>query len=102
MPRGSWWRPTHGNSLRDRQRHGAGQGFQGAEGQQSRPANPLSVEVPAASIFEVHHNSPLASAATRRRTTLAHLAVVCANCHRAIHATSQVEENMRAINDALK
>jgi predicted HNH restriction endonuclease len=32
-----------------------------------------------------------------RRTTLADLAVVCANCHRAIHATPDVDENLRAI-----
>lgn len=59
-------------------------------------------EALAASVFEVHHTSPLASATTPRRTTLADLAVVCASCHRAIHATSQVEENMHAIKEALK
>lgn len=51
----------------------------------------------AASIFEVHHTSPLASAVTPRRTTLADLKVLCANCHRAIHATPDVELNMKAI-----
>ena len=55
----------------------------------------------ALSVFEVHHTSPLASAAGPRRTTLEDLAVVCASCHRAIHATSQVEENMREIKEAL-
>lgn len=56
----------------------------------------------AASVFEVHHTSPLASSTTPRRTTLADLAVVCASCHRAIHATSDVDENLRAITAALK
>jgi len=59
-------------------------------------------EALASSVFEVHHTSPLASAPTPRRTTLADLAVVCACCHRAIHATSQVEGNMRALMEALK
>jgi len=52
----------------------------------------------AASVFEVHHTAPLSSAVTPRRTTLADLAVVCVNCHRAIHATADVENNMRTIN----
>jgi hypothetical protein len=55
----------------------------------------------AASVFEVHHTSPLASAVTPRRTTLADLAVLCANCHRAVHATSEVEGNMKAITRQL-
>lgn len=46
-----------------------------------------------ARIFEVHHLAPLAKAATPVRTTLADLAVLCANCHRAVHATPTVEEN---------
>lgn len=44
-------------------------------------------------IFEVHHLAPLSRAATPVRTTLADLAVLCANCHRAVHATPAVEEN---------
>jgi len=55
----------------------------------------------AAKVFEVHHTSPLAAAATPRRTTLADLAVVCANCHRAIHATSDAEENMKTLQQLL-
>lgn len=47
----------------------------------------------AARVFEVHHLSPLSEAATPVRTTLADLAVLCANCHRAVHATSAVDEN---------
>jgi EVE domain/HNH endonuclease len=46
-----------------------------------------------ARIFEVHHLAPLSKAATPVRTTLADLAVLCANCHRAVHATPDVEEN---------
>ncbi len=43
--------------------------------------------------FEVHHKSPLASASGPVRTTLADLAVLCANCHRAVHANSHVAAN---------
>lgn len=46
-----------------------------------------------ARIFEVHHLAPLSKATTPVRTTLADLAVLCANCHRAVHATPAVEEN---------
>lgn len=56
----------------------------------------------ATSIFEVHHTLPLASAITPRRTTLADLVVLCANCHRAIHATPDVEANMKAITRQLE
>ena len=47
----------------------------------------------ASRIFEVHHLMPLSQVETPRKTTLDDLAVVCANCHRAIHATNQVEKN---------
>jgi hypothetical protein len=47
-----------------------------------------------ASVFEVHHLSPLSTATTPRRTTLSDLAVICANCHRAIHATADVGSNL--------
>jgi hypothetical protein len=39
--------------------------------------------------FEVHHLIPLAALVTRRITRIDELALVCANCHRMIHA--QVE-----------
>ncbi len=55
----------------------------------------------AANVFEVHHKLPLSSAATPRRTTLTDLAVLCANCHRAVHATADVEANMKAITRLL-
>lgn len=50
-----------------------------------------------ARIFEVHHLAPLSQAATPVRTTLADLAVLCANCHRAVHATPTVEQNYSAL-----
>jgi hypothetical protein len=37
--------------------------------------------------------APLSAAATPVRTTLSDLAVLCANCHRAVHATTEVEDN---------
>lgn len=43
--------------------------------------------------FEVHHKSPLSGASEPVQTTLDDLAVLCANCHRAVHANSRVEEN---------
>jgi hypothetical protein len=55
-----------------------------------------------ARIFEVHHLAPLARAAMPVRTTLADLAVLCANCHRAVHATPAVEENYAALATHLK
>lgn len=53
----------------------------------------------AASLFEVHHRIPLAQAPTKRHTSLDDLALVCANCHRAIHATRDVDQNL---SDLLK
>ncbi len=38
-------------------------------------------------IFEVHHLRPLAEAAKPVKTSLADLAVLCPNCHRALHRT---------------
>jgi len=43
--------------------------------------------------YEVHHKNPLSAAAAAMRTTLQDLAVLCANCHRAVHANSYVTEN---------
>lgn len=43
--------------------------------------------------FEVHHKNPLASATAPVRTTLDDLAVLCANCHRAVHANTNITEN---------
>jgi len=54
----------------------------------------------ASRIFEVHHLMPLSQVETPRKTTLDDLAVVCANCHRAIHATNQVEKNFLALKQS--
>lgn len=43
--------------------------------------------------FEVHHVAPLAAAATQAQTKLTDLAVLCASCHRAVHASEDVEAN---------
>jgi hypothetical protein len=48
-------------------------------------------------IFEVHHRAPLAQASTPVRTTLSDLAVLCANCHRSVHSTSDVDANFRTL-----
>jgi hypothetical protein len=48
-------------------------------------------------IFEVHHLRPLAESDTPVKTTLQDLAVVCANCHRAIHSSGEVEENFKLL-----
>lgn len=39
--------------------------------------------------FEVHHRLPLGATRSTRRTALTDLAIVCANCHRMLHATLQ-------------
>lgn len=48
-------------------------------------------------VFEVHHLSPLAQAISPVCTTLADLALLCANCHRAVHATVEVQANYVAL-----
>lgn len=53
-------------------------------------------------IFEVHHLSPLSTAATPVRTTLEDLAVLCASCHRAVHATPAVEDNYAVLAGHLR
>ena len=53
-------------------------------------------------IFEVHHMAPLSKAATPVRTTLADLSVLCASCHRAVHATSSVEDNFTTLTAHLR
>ncbi len=53
-------------------------------------------------IFEVHHLQPLSEANKPIRTTLEQLAIVCANCHRAIHADKNVEKNYETLQKKLK
>ena len=48
-------------------------------------------------IFEVHHRTPLAAAGTPVRTTLSDLAVLCANCHRSVHSTTDVDASFRLL-----
>lgn len=47
--------------------------------------------------IEVHHRTPLAELKTETRTTLADLAVLCANCHRTVHADENVVKNFEAL-----
>jgi len=51
----------------------------------------------AESIFDAHHLVPPAESATPKLTALADLVVLCANCHRAVHATRAVEANYSAL-----
>jgi 5-methylcytosine-specific restriction protein A len=48
-------------------------------------------------IFEVHHKTPLYVAITPVRTTLDDLAVLCANCHRTVHVTKNVDDNYKLL-----
>lgn len=48
-------------------------------------------------IFEVHHRRPLAVADSPGQTTLDDLAVLCANCHRAVHGTRDVDANFELL-----
>ncbi len=54
----------------------------------------------AASVFEVHHITPLAATNQPIRTATADLLVLCANCHRAIHASLDVEGNTAKLRQA--
>jgi hypothetical protein len=47
--------------------------------------------------FEVHHLAPLSTAAAAVRTTLNDLVVICANCHRLVHANRNVDDNYRKL-----
>ena len=49
-------------------------------------------------LFEVHHLAPLSGASTPIRTTLDDLAVLCANCHRLVHATTAVDGNYKLLS----
>lgn len=53
-----------------------------------------------ASVLEIHHSKPLSEANSPRPTTLDELLVVCANCHRAIHSSINVEENTKKLMKA--
>jgi hypothetical protein len=51
----------------------------------------------AASVLEIHHSKPLSDAKSPRPTTLDELLVLCANCHRAIHSSTDLEENTKKL-----
>jgi predicted HNH restriction endonuclease len=44
-------------------------------------------------VFEVHHRMPLATADGPVRTTLDDLAILCANCHKVVHASEDIDNN---------
>jgi 5-methylcytosine-specific restriction endonuclease McrA len=44
--------------------------------------------------IEVHHIEPLSSAGSDRRTRLEDLMLLCANCHRMVHRSKAVAENL--------
>mgnify|MGYP002631522016 CR=1 FL=1 len=48
-------------------------------------------------VFEVHHRAPLSAASEPVRTTLDDLAILCANCHRSVHATKDVDDNFQRL-----
>lgn len=50
-------------------------------------------------VFEVHHKVPISTYDKERPTSLDDLLVVCANCHRAIHANDDIEGNLRCLLD---
>jgi hypothetical protein len=50
-------------------------------------------------IFEVRHLFPLSAASTPTRTTLEDLAVLCASCHRVVHADTNVEYNFKTLQE---
>ena len=47
--------------------------------------------------IEAHHLAPLATIDEPRRTTFADLLLVCSNCHRMIHHSKEVDENLNAL-----
>ena len=47
--------------------------------------------------IEVHHLQPLSRSSDQRQTSLTDLLLVCANCHRMIHRTQDVEGNLAAL-----
>ena len=44
-------------------------------------------------IYEVHHRKPLAQADRPVQTALDDLALLCANCHRSVHTSAEVDHN---------
>lgn len=48
-------------------------------------------------IYEVHHRKPLAQSDSPVQTTLDDLALLCANCHRSVHTSAEVDCNYSAL-----
>ena len=53
-------------------------------------------------IFEVHHCRPLSTALAPVKTQLEDLAVLCANCHRAVHSSADVEQNFEKLKSSCR
>jgi hypothetical protein len=49
--------------------------------------------------IEVHHLTPLFIDHQPRRTTLDDLLLLCSNCHRMVHRSKDVDENLRILRD---
>ncbi|MFM7129083.1 MAG: HNH endonuclease, partial [bacterium] len=54
------------------------------------------------SIFEVHHLTPVSKYKTQKRTMIEDLAILCSNCHRAVHCNNEVEMNYQFLFDFFK
>ena len=67
-----------------------------------RSSRDLYPNIPADKIFEVHHIVPLASREGIVRTTVDDLALLCANCHRLVHGTTEAEGNLANLRNQLR
>ena len=52
--------------------------------------------------IEVHHLVPLFQKDESRRTTLHDLLLLCSNCHRMVHRTKKVDENLKLLREHFK
>lgn len=52
--------------------------------------------------IEVHHLAPLFIDDQPRRTTLNDLLLLCSNCHRMVHRSKDVDENLKILRDHFK
>ncbi len=49
--------------------------------------------------IEVHHLTPLFADSQPRKTTLNDLLLICSNCHRMVHRSKDVEENLTVLQE---
>ncbi|MFM8998348.1 MAG: HNH endonuclease, partial [Candidatus Limnocylindrus sp.] len=49
--------------------------------------------------IEVHHLAPLFIDDQPRRTTMSDLLLLCSNCHRMVHRSKDVDENLQVLRD---